>query len=454
MELTKKKDLLEGNPFKVILSFSLFFILGDFLQQLYNVVDSAILGRFVSTNALAAMGVATPIMNLVMFVIVGFTIGSGIVFSRWYGKGDIDSLRKALSTALIVGFIFTIIFSAIVIGVCKPFLRLLKTPEEIIEDTSIYLYIVFAANIFTFLYNFYSYSIRSIGNSFTPLVFLIISTIVNLLLDLLFVVGFKMGVKGAAIATLLSQALSALMVIVYTNIKIGVLRLGFKDIVFDKSQVKDILSYSSSVALQQSFVYIARIFVQGLIDTYGTAYIAGTNIGERLNALFQTPIRGYANAATTYFSQNLGANRLDRIKEGYKATILFAGINAVVFTLIGVFLAKPLVSLFVENGEVDAIKSGTDFTIAMASMYLFASIIVQSQAILRSMGALKTFVLCTLFTISLRVLFSYALNGWLDEVSVYVGVPASWFIGGILTGSSAYLVYRNKVKKFLDNSQK
>ena len=447
MNSRQNVNLLEGKEGKVIITFSLFFILSDLLQQLYNAVDTVILGRFVSTNALAAIGVATPIMNLFLYMIAGFAIGSSIVFARHFGKGDRDALRRSLSTALIIGLIFTVVLSTIGILVCKPFLKFLRTPDEILNDTFIYLCIIFAGNIFSFLYNFYCYAIRSIGNSLTPLVFLIIAVVINAGLDLVLVVGFNLGVMGAALATVIAQILSVIMVIYFTNTKIEILHLKFKDLIFDKTMVKDVLSYSSTVALQQSFVYIARICVQGLVNTYGADTIAGANVGEKINALMLIIFRGYTNAVTTFYSQNLGAGKYDRIANGYKSTYIVTAINTVVFTAIGVFLAKPLVSIFIDNASTSAIEAGVMYTKVQAYGYLFAFLIFQNQALFRGVGWLKSFFIQTFSTISLRVIFAYTLNGVLGRDSVFWAVPLSWVFGGTLSLCLGLYIYFNDILK-------
>ena len=447
MTFNAKMNLLEGKEGKVIISFSIFFILADLIQQLYNAVDTIILGRFVSTNALAAIGVATPIMNLFLYAITGFTIGCSIVFARYYGKGDGTGLRRSLSTALITGLVFTVVLSAIGIAVCKPFLRFLNTPEEILQDTFVYLCIIFAGNVFSYLYNFYTYAIRSLGNSLTPLWFLIIATIINAGLDLLFVIVFKMGVLGAALATIIAQALSVVMVITYTNIKIGILKLSFKELVFDKELAKEVMSYSVSVALQQSFVYIARICVQGLVNTYGADTIAGANVGEKINALMLIIFRGYTNAVTTFYSQNRGAKKYDRIARGYKSTYYATIANAIVFTLIGVFLAKPLVHIFIDSASVDAIDAGVKYTMCMAYGYLFAFMIFQNQALMRGMGWLKIFCTQTFLTISLRVIFAYSLNGVMGRDSIFWAVPLSWVVGGTISLCFGLYIYFKDIKK-------
>ena len=446
MKSLGKTNLLEGKEGKVILSFSLFFVLSDLLQQLYNAADTIIVGRFVSTNALASIGVATPIMNLFLYTITGFTIGCSIVFARYFGKQDYASLKRSLSTALITGLIFTVAVSVLGIAVCKPFLRFLNTPDEILEDTFIYLCVIFAGNVFAYLYNFYCYAIRAIGNSLTPLILLVISTFANAILDLIFVIGFKMGVLGAALATIIAEGLSVVLVIIYTNKKIELLKLMPKDLVFDKAMAKEVMSYSISVALQQSFVYIARICVQGLVNTYGADTIAGANVGEKLNALMMIIFRGYTNAVTTFYSQNRGAQKYDRIARGYKSTFIVMLINTAAFMLIGIFLARPMVKLFIDSQSIEAIEAGVKYTMCMSYGYLFAFLIFNNQAFMRGMGWLKLFMTQTFLTIALRVIFAYSLNGVLGRDSIFWAVPLSWIVGGTLSMCFGLYIYFKDVK--------
>lgn len=447
MDSQKHKSLIEDKPLFAIIKFSIFFIIGDLLQQLYNVVDSAIVGNFVSEKALAAVGAASPIMSLVMFVIVGFTIGSGIVISRYYGKQDFDALKKSLSTSLIIGFIFTLVLTILSFIFCRLFLIILKTPEEILKDASYYLYIIFAANFFTFIYNFYCYAIRAIGNSFTPLIFLVISTIINAILDILFVIVFKWGIEGAASATLLAQFISCLLIVLYANKKVDLIKLSKDQIILDKSKVKEVLSYSTSVALQQSFVYIGRIGVQGLFNSYGTEVIAGVNAAEKINAVMQTPFRGYANAATTYYSQNFGANKIDRIFNGYKSTWLVVILNALIFTVIGCLLSTELSSIFMEEESTLAIGYGADFIFAMSIGLVLAFIIVQHQSFMRGVGNLKTFFVSTLTVIVFRIIFSYLFDHLYGVKAAFYAPTAAWIIGVIFNLVAFVAIYIKRFKK-------
>ncbi|MDE5616714.1 MAG: polysaccharide biosynthesis C-terminal domain-containing protein, partial [Clostridia bacterium] len=225
MNAQVKSPLLTHSPFKAILSFSVPLIIGDFCQQLYNAVDSIIAGRFIGTTALASLGSAGPIMNIVIFLLIGFAMGSGVIMSRYFGEKDYEALKKVMGTALVIGAGFTLVLSALSVGLSRPFLKLLNTQDSLIGGADNYLKIVFAGAIFTYLYNFYCFAVRAIGDSYTPLIFLFVSVIINGILDVLFVVVFKWGIEGTALATVLAQMLSSVLCVIYTGKKFSMLRL-------------------------------------------------------------------------------------------------------------------------------------------------------------------------------------------------------------------------------------
>ena len=435
--------LVEGKPFGSILKFSVPLIIGDFCQQLYNAVDSIIAGRFISTDALAALGSAAPVMNIVVFLLIGFAMGGGVVMSRYYGANEDEKVRHTMSTALAIGLIFTLVLSVFSIAFSKPFLRLLNTKESILTDTDNYLKIVFAGAIFTYLYNFYCFGIRAIGDSFTPLMFLFVSVAFNAVLDILFVVVFKWGVEGTAFATVLAQALSSVLCIIYTNKKYSLLKMGIKDIRIDKKIVMEITSYSLSMSIQQVFVYVGRIAIQGLVNTYPVNAVAGVNIGTRLDSLLQTPMRGYVNALTTYTAQNYGAHKYRRVIEGYKASWIFVAVYSVVATAFTVLCAKWMVSLFDDNPEV--IATGTGYTVAIGWGYFLMCIIVQSQGVFKGIGLLKTFVISTFTSIIFRIAFSYLFDYKWGIDGMYWAPTASWVIGGTYCFICMMIAYRKKL---------
>lgn len=439
-----KANLLECRPFGGILRFSIPLIIGDFCQQLYNVVDSMVASNFISTEASAALGSASPIMNLIVFLLIGFAMGGSVIMSRYYGSNMYEKLRHTMSTALIIGVVFTVVLSILSISLSKPFLVLLKTKDEILSDSDIYLKIVFAGAIFTYLYNFYCFGIRAIGDSFTPLVFLLISVAINAILDILFVVAFKWGIEGTAIATVIAQALSALMCIIYTNKKYPLLKLTPKDLKIDKNIVREITSYSVSMSIQQVFVYVGRIAIQGLVNGYSLNAIAGINNGTRLDALMQTPMRGYVNALTTYTAQNYGAKRYDRVISGYKASWIFILIYTLIFTTISIVFAEGFLRLFDKNQEV--IDVGSGYFIAIASGYFLMSIIVQSQGIFKGIGLLKTFVISTMTSIFFRISLSYLFDDIWGIDGMYWAPTASWVIGGMYCFICMMVAYHKKLK--------
>lgn len=435
--------LVEGKPFGSILKFSVPLIIGDFCQQLYNAVDSIIAGRFISTDALAALGSAAPVMNIVVFLLIGFAMGGGVVMSRYFGANEDEKVRHTMSTALAIGLIFTLVLSVFSIAFSKPFLRLLNTKESILTDTDNYLKIVFAGAIFTYLYNFYCFGIRAIGDSFTPLMFLFVSVAFNAVLDILFVVVFKWGVEGTAFATVLAQALSSVLCIIYTNKKYSLLKMGVKDIRIDKKIVMEITSYSLSMSIQQVFVYVGRIAIQGLVNTYPLNSVAGINIGTRLDSLLQTPMRGYVNALTTYTAQNYGAHKYRRVIEGYKASWIFVAVYSVVATAFTVLCAKWMVSLFDDNPEV--IATGTGYTVAIGWGYFLMCLIVQSQGVFKGIGLLKTFVISTFTSIIFRIAFSYLFDYKWGIDGMYWAPTASWVIGGTYCFICMMIAYRKKL---------
>ena len=438
----KQEILLTGNPFTGLLWFSIPFIIGDFCQQMYNAVDSMIVGNFIGENALAALGVASPFMSIMTYLLMGLAMGAGVVISQHYGAGEHDQIKRINSTALLIGCIITLVLSALFIGLTNPLLKALSTPEVLMQDTAQYLYIIFAGGIFCFLYNYYA--LRSIGKSLLPLVFLLISVAVNATLDLLFVVVFKMGVKGAGIATIIAQAVSVASCIIYTENKIKLLSLKPKDLVIDKRFVRPVLSYGISFAIQQVYVYVGRMLIQSVVNKYDTSVIAGINACYKVDSIIQTPVRGYTNAFTTYCAQNYGNGNIPRIRQGYKATWLFMWVYALISFVVGFFLARPLAGMFVNGDAVGVIDVGSTAIKYMAMGYIFTFLIFQSQALFKGIGMLKTFFSVTLVSITCRVGFSFLFEHLMGLDGLYLAIPSSWFMGGMFGLIAVTIVMKKK----------
>ncbi len=448
MEKTKDKSqiLLQGNPFWNLLIFSIPFIIGDFCQQMYNAIDSMIVGNVVGENALAALGVANPIMSIIIFLLMGLSMGAGVVISQHYGAEDFANIKKIMSTALILGSVITLVLCAFCIALTKPILSLLHTPAELVKDTTDYLYIIYAGGIFCYLYNFYCYALRSIGKSSLPLIFLLLSVAINAGLDLLFVIVFKWGVKGAGFATIIAQFVSVVACMIYTYTKIDMLKLGFKDLTISKRYIRPVLSYGITFAIQQVYVYVGRVMIQGLVNSYNSTVIAGINTSYKVDSILQTPVRGYTNAFTTFTAQNMGKGQISRIKQGYNLSWIFLMIYSLITFLVGYFGAEFLSGMFVGEESAGVIKVGADAIKAISVAYIFTILILQSQALFKGMGMLKTFFAVTIMSITSRVGFSYLFEHFMGLKGIYWAVPASWFVGGMTGLVATIAVFLTKLK--------
>ena len=307
-------DMTRGKPLQLILRFTLPLFVGNLFQQLYNVVDSIVVGRFVSKDALAAVGASFSLMNFITAILIGICMGCGVVFSQYFGAGDIPRLKRAVSTALLFAGGLTVALTALSLAFAGPLLRLIQIPEEIFELTRGYILIIFGGLPFVFLYNAGAFLLRSLGNSKVPLYFLILSTALNIVLDLLFVVGFGMGVQGAALATVAAQAVSSVCCILYCLKKLTLLRYAKGEFCFDRAIFGKIASYGVLTSVQQSIMNLGILAVQGIVNTFGTNVIAAFTVAVKIEAFAYLPVQDFGNAFSTYVAQNKGGGRMDRIR--------------------------------------------------------------------------------------------------------------------------------------------
>lgn len=305
-----KGDMTEGSSSKILITFSIPIVLANILQQLYNTTDAIIVGRLIGKNALASVGVANPIMSIAIFFIFGICIGTSVLMAQIFGAGEYKDLKKEFSTALIVGIIFTIIMSIICIFLSRWILIITGTPKEILNDADIFLKIIFGGLIFSFLYNFYSSALRAIGDSRTPLIFLLVSCVLNAILCVIFIVFFKFGVAGSAIATVIAQGISSMLCIVYANIKIPLIKLNRNELIIDKSLLKQTIQYSWVTAVQQTCLYVGKLLVQGVVNPFGTNAIAAYNSVTRIDSLVLSTAESFGTSVATYSAQNKGAGKL------------------------------------------------------------------------------------------------------------------------------------------------
>ncbi len=439
-------DMKHGNPTPVILSFAVPVILGNVFQQLYNTVDSVIVGRFQGETALAAIGVANPIMSIAIFILFGICVGVSVLLAQLYGAEKYTEFQEEVSTALIFGIIFSLILSVGFFFASKPILILTKTPAEIIEPASKYLKIISIGLIFTFFYNFYSSALRSIGNSKTPFWFLVISSVVNVLLDLLFVVGLDMGVTGAAIATVLAQGLSSVLCVFYVYKGGSLLSLKWENLIFKRSLLGRTMEYSWTTAMQQTFLYVGRLLIQSVINGFGTSSIAAFNSSIRIEALAYTPMDGLSNSSSTFYAQNAGANLPARIRKGLFSCFIMAILYSFFIGTVLYFIPHHIMGLFVEHTEVNVIKIGALYLRKMSFFYIIGGCMYILQGFFRGIGKLKISFFATSSQIIIRVVLAHLLAPSLEIVGVCYATIIGWIwmfsFEGILT-----LLYFKKLKK-------
>jgi putative MATE family efflux protein len=439
-------DMTKGSSSKILITFSIPMVFGNILQQLYNTTDAIIVGKFIGKNALAAVGVANPIMSIAIFFIFGICIGTSVLISQLFGAGKFDVLKKEISTALIVGTIFTLGISLVCILLSRSVLILFGTPADILNDADIFLKIIFAGLIFSFLYNFYSSALGAIGDSRTPLLFLFISCVLNGVLCVIFVVYFKLGVAGSAIATVIAQGISSILCITYVYIKIPIIRLKPNELVIDKTLLTKTIQYSWVTALQQTCLYIGRLLVQGVVNPFGTNAIAAFNSVTRVDSFILAPGDSFASSMAIYSAQNRGAGKQNRIVEGYKNANIIMTVYSVITALIVFLGAETIMNFFVYSTEREVILIGVKYLRFMSVFYILSGFCNILQGLFRGVGKLRITLIATVMQISIRVALSYMLAPYFGVLAVGYAVAVGWII---------MLIYEGLVcKRFFSESKK
>ena len=421
------KDMTKGSPGKILIFFAVPMVLGNMFQQLYSIIDSIIVGKFVGADALAAVGASYPITFICITVANGAGIGCSVVISQYFGAKKLDKVKTAIYTSLIsitaisllillIGYIFT-----------EDILTLMNTPVNIFLDAEIYLKIYFLGVIFLFIYNVVNSCFNALGNSKTPLYFLIFSSFVNVLLDLLFVINFNMAVKGAAIATLISQAISGITSVLLLLYKINKMRSERKYKFFNWSIFKTISQIAFPSILQQSIISVGNLFVQALVNTFGSLVIAGYSVAVKVDSITILPMANMSNAVSTFTAQNIGGKETDRINKGYRAALKIILMFCIIIAGVIFFFGKDIVGLFLnEDAGIEVINFGENYLKIVSLCYFFMGFMVITNGILRAAGDMKYFLITSLINLSTRVIASYILSIFIQENAVACAVPLGW----------------------------
>lgn len=437
------KDLTKGPVVKSMLLFAIPMILGDLLQQCYNIADTLIVGQFLGKTALAAVGSSFTLMTFITSIILGLCMGSGALFSIRFGQRDKRGLKQDLCASFFfIAFISILlnIIAYICIGALKLFL---SVPHEVWGDMRCYLLYIFMGIIAIFLYNFFSAYLRSIGNSVIPLIFLAISSILNIILDLYFVLVLKMGVGGAALATVLSQYVSGIGIMFYTLLKYKEVLVIFKISYLKRERIKQIISFSLLTCIQQSVMNLGILMVQGLVNSFGTVVMAAFAAAVKIDAFAYMPVQDFGNAFSTFIAQNYGAKERERIQKGLKEAVRISSIFCIIISILVYIFAKPLMMIFVDANETSIILEGVCYLRIEGAFYVGIGCLFLLYGLYRALGRPGMSVVLTVFSLGTRVALAYILSSIpaLGVTGIWWSVPIGWALADIVG-----LVYCKKNK--------
>ena len=428
--------MTKGNSAKILFYFAIPMILGNMFQQLYNIIDSIIVGNFVGAEALAAIGVSYPITFICITIANGAGIGCGVIISQYFGGKQITKIKSSIYTSIISIGIAGLILTIIGIIFVKKILLFMNTPYNIINDAEAYLRIYFIGVVFLFIYNISNSAFNALGNSKTPLIFLIGSSILNVILDLIFVTKFNMEVKGAAYATLIAMCISAVLSCIYLLIKVQKIEENAikKAKIFDINILKDMSKIAFPSILQQSIVSIGNLLVQSLINSFGSVVIAGYTAAAKIDSITILPMVSMSNSVSTFTAQNIGAKKDERIKSGYKAAILMIGIFCVFAASMLFIFGNNIVGMFVDGeSNKDVINVGVNYMRIVSSCYFLMGLMVITNGILRAAGDMKFFLGSTIINLGVRVCMSYTIAQFTGVNGIWYAIPLGWVCASIFS---------------------
>jgi putative MATE family efflux protein len=426
------QDLTTGKEGRLILQFAAPMLLGSIFQQLFNVVDSIIVGNFVGKQALAAVGASFPVIFMMVSLIIGLVMGTTVVISQYFGAKDYEKVRRAIDTMYIYCAGAAIISSGVGLILSKPLLHLLGLPEELMPQATTYLRIYFSGIIVFFGYNGTSAVLRGLGDSKTPLYFLIIATISNIILDLLFVGIFRWGVAGAAYATLLANGLAFILAIIWLNKTHKLIRIGIIGLNFDREIFRQSIRIGLPTGIQQTLVALGNLALLSIVNKYGTNVIAGFSVGSRLDSLAVIPAMSFSQALSTFVGQNIGAKKTERIRTGLLSTLMVSGSVTIILSILIVIFGQFIMNLFTRDSEV--IRIGAQYLTIVSIFYSFLTLMFVYNGIMR--GAGDTLIPMFFSLISLwiiRIPLAYFLSGRIGVTGIWWSIPAGWLIGLILS---------------------
>ena len=449
--LIMNENLIKGSVTKSLLLFALPMILGNMLQQLYNVADTFIVGQFIGSNVLAAVGSSFTLMTFLNSIILGLCMGSGVLFSFLYGAKKMDKMKNAFFISFVGIGLLSVALEAGCLLLIDPILSFLQIPLEIWSDTHDYLFYIFLGILFTFLYNYFASLLRALGDSRTPLLFLGVSAIGNIILDIYFIVSLHMGVAGAAIATTMSQALSAIGLFVYVFFQQRDLLPQKEYWYFDKSVFQKIKDYSLLTCVQQSVMNFGILLIQGLVNSFGLVTMSAFAAAVKIDAFAYLPVQDFGNAFSIFIAQNYGAQNTKRIKAGIRvATIVSISFSLVVSLFVFIF-AESLMTLFIDAKEVAVIMEGIRYLRIEGAFYFLIGGLFLLYGLYRAIAKPGMSVVLTVVSLGVRVILSYILSSIsiIGVIGIWWSIPIGWLLADIL-GVGCYFFKYKKLNLFIN----
>ena len=434
-------DLSKGPVVKSMLLFAIPMILGDLLQQCYNIADTLIVGRCLGEKALAAVGSSFTLMTFITSIILGLCMGSSALFSIRFGQKDENGLKEDICASFIFIAAVTVLLNVAAYASLGGLRVFLRVPDEVWGEMREYLFVIFMGIPAVFLYNYFASYLRAIGNSVIPLVFLAVSSLLNIILDLWFVIGFKMGVAGAAQATVVAQYLSGLGIMLYTLICYKRVHVIWKISCLKKERISEIVSFSMLTCIQQSVMNLGILMVQGLVNSFGTVVMAAFAAAVKIDAFAYMPVQDFGNAFSTFIAQNYGAKEKQRIQHGLKAAVCISAIFCIVISAFVFVFAKPLMMIFVDAGESYIIMEGVRYLRIEGAFYIGIGWLFLLYGLYRALGKPGMSVVLTIFSLGTRVVLAYILSAipQIGVTGIWWSVPIGWALADII----GFLYYKN-----------
>ena len=428
------KNLTKGNVRPVLWSFTIPMFISVVFQQLYNIADSAIAGRFAGEDALAAVGASYPITMIFMAIAIGCNVGCAVVISSYFGAGDIRRMKTAISTTLIASTVLAVALTIFGLLTSSYLMQMMNTPHNIFDAGDIYLKIYIGGMVFLFCYNVATGIFTALGDSKTPLYFLIGSSVGNVVLDYLFVAVFHFGVSGVGWATFLAQGIAGILAVITLLRRVAKLPTGHgKVMLYSKSMLRRIAKIAVPSILQQSFVSVGNIFIQSLVNSFGSAVIAGYSAAIKLNTFTITSFSTLGNALSSFSAQNIGAAKIDRVRKGFRAGTMLAWIIAVPFFVLFFFFGNEMLGIFMENPTGGAMKAGMAFLKIVSPFYFIISLKLLADGLLRGSSAMIGFMVSTFTDLILRVILAYVFAGLFGSTGIWMSWPVGWSISAIIS---------------------